>query len=266
MKIGFIGVGNMASAIIKGVLSQGSFTKRDIYCYDVNTERLDDFAQENMINTVASNEELIEQVDLILLAIKPNLFKTVLPSLKDSLQKKQPIIVSIAAGIQLETIEKLVGDNLAIIRIMPNVNALIKESVSAICYNEKTTQKHLVVAKTIFNAVGKTFMIAEKDFAAFTAIGGCGPAFVFMFIDALATGGLKNGIPKDVATEIAIQTVLGSAKMLQESDKHAAQLIDMVCSPGGSTIAGVASLEENSFKSTMIQALEATIKRDQEMR
>lgn len=267
MKIGFIGAGNMAGAIIKGIVSMGHTQPGDIYCHDVLPEKMDSMKAETGINLCRSNTELVDKADVVVLAVKPHFFQSVLSPISGQLSQKAPLIVSIAAGKTLETIQALLGPGacLPIVRVMPNVNAMIGEGVAAICGNSNASEEQVRYVMEMFGAVGTSIRLAEKDFGVFTALAGSSPAFTYLFIDALARGGVKNGLPKDLATRIAAQTVLGSARMVLESKECPWSLIDKVCSPGGTTISGLMSLEESAFPASVMKCVDAVVARDQEM-
>jgi pyrroline-5-carboxylate reductase len=267
MKIGFIGAGNMAGAVMKGIISKGFIRPEDIYVFDVETDKLNEFTIETGSNACRSNEELVSKVDVVVLGVKPNAISKVLPPLRSTIVNKRPLIVSVAAGTTIEKIHGLIDKNIPIpiIRVMPNVNAMIGEGMSAICGNEEVNQEQIDYILNMFNSVGLAIELEEAYFSIFTAISGSAPAYAYLFIDSLARGALKAGMTKEQATFVAAQTVLGSAKMILESNEAPWVLIDKVCSPGGTTIAGLCALEEGNFISTVVKGVEATIKRDQEM-
>ncbi len=265
MKIGFIGVGNMALAIIKGMIKKDFVAAKDIHCFNRTYHKLEKIAQELNITSHKTIDEVIENVDVLVLAVKPQNFDQILSEYHEKILEKGCIVVSVAAGYSIEQLEVHLSDKVSIIRVMPTVAALVNESVSSVCANKTALKEEIDYVLEMFDSVGYTYQIDEKDITAFTAITGCSVAFTLMYINALASGGLKNGLAKDVASKAAAQSVLGSAKMALASDEHVGSLIDMVTSPGGTTIAGVAKLHENAFTSTMIQAVDATIKRDKEI-
>jgi len=262
MKIGFIGAGNMAGAIIKGIVAQKFANVSDIFCYDALEEKLAAFVAETNVNASASNEALVKASDIVVLAVKPNVLDVLLPQLRSRLSDQKPLLVSIAAGTNLEKLQALTSPDLAIVRVMPNVNATIGAGVAAVCGNNNVTKEQVQLVLELFRAVGTAMELPEKDFSTFTAIAGSSPAYAFLFIDALSRGAVKNGLPKDIATRIAAQAVLGSAKMILESGESPWNLIDKVCSPGGTTIAGLMALEEGSFLSTVVKSVDATIQKD----
>ena len=267
MKIGFIGTGSMARAIIKGLISTGFARSGDIFCSDVDRDSLASFAGQTGILQSPSNQNVALDSDVLVLAVKPQHIHEVLSEIRTQLGQSKPLLVSIVAGVSLENLETLSGkDNaLSVVRVLPNVNAMIGAGVAAVCGNGAATREQIATVLGMFNAVGLAVEIQEHDFAAYAAIAGCSPAFSFLFIDALSRGGVKNGLSKELATRIAAQAVLGSARMVLESGQHPWELIDSVCSPGGTTVAGVVAMEERAFLATVVEGVDATIRRDKEL-
>lgn len=267
MKIGFIGTGNMATAIIKGIIEKEFIAAKDIYLFDVMTEKVQDFAKEIGAHACASNPELMKEVDAVVLSVKPNIIEKVLLETKDLILEKKPLLISIAAGTPTE---KLYGflqttENIPVVRVMPNVNAMIGKGAAAICGNPFASEEQVNYVIEMFQAVGLAWRLPEKDFSNFTALASSSPAYAYLFIDSIARAGVKNGLPKELATEIAAQAVLGSAEMILTSGENPWTLIDRVCSPGGTTVAGLVALEDEAFISTVIKGIDATIAKDQEM-
>lgn len=267
MSVGFIGFGNMSSAIISGMLANEFLTADDVVVFDPAPQTADR-AAELGITVAASNEELVNQVDTVVLAIKPQMFAKVLPPLAELLAERKTLVVSIAAGTPIKKLEDILGRtgvSQPLVRVMPNVNAMIGAGMAAVAGNSAATKEQVEFVVEIFNAVGAAIEIPEESFSTYTAIAGSAPAFAFLFIDALSRGALKAGMPKEMATQIAAQTVMGSAKMVLESDDSPWTLIDKVCSPGGTTIAGLMALEDGGLVSNVVNTVEATIARDQEL-
>lgn len=256
MKIGFIGVGKMSTAIIKG-LSQ---TEHDIIISGSSPDRSKEIGQELGLAYTNSHQELLDQVDLVILGIKPQLFPTVL----STLSFKQPIL-SMAAGITLERLADLTNSDLPLLRIMPNINAQILASTTAICGNDKVSDELLTTAKGICDSFGVTFDVAEKDFDAFTALAGSSPAFIALFIEALAKSGVKNGMPKDTALAIVSQTVQATAQNILLGTDSPHDLIDKICSPGGTTIAGLMELEKKRLTYAISSAIDKTIEKAKQL-
>ncbi len=266
MKVGFIGAGNMGGAILKGFIGQDIVCAQDIYVIRKNAELLDKMAEELGINPCQSYGELIEKSDIVFLAVKPVMFPEILGKISDDLNKYKPLLVSMAAGLEIADIERMAEFKGSIIRIMPNINAEIAMSATAYCGNQACSQHELDAVEMLFSGIGLATQVSENLFPVFTAIAGCSPAFVFMFIDALARGAVKNGMNKKQALDVAAQAVLGSAAMFLKSGQHPFELVDKVCSPGGTTIAGVCQLQEYKFDSAVVSAVDATIARDKELR
>lgn len=267
MKIGFIGTGNMASAIIKGIIKNNFVASTDIYLFDVMTEKVNIFSKENNTNVCASTSELISSVDTVVLSVKPNIIEKILTENRKMIIEAKPLLISIAAGTPTQKIYNFLNtnDKIPIIRVMPNVNAMIGKGAAAVCGNIFTSNEHINSTLEMFKSVGLAWSLPEKDFSNFTALAGSSPAYAYLFIDSISRAGVKNGLPKDLCNEIAAQAVLGSAAMLIESKENPWTLIDRVCSPGGTTIAGLMALEDESFISTVVKGIDATIIKDQEM-
>lgn len=267
MRTGFIGAGNMAQAIIKGMLARNFLRAEDIAAADKDGDKLRRFCAAHDIRPQASNEELAAGVEAIVLAVKPSQFSDMLPPLRAIVRERRPLVISIAAGVTLDTLDMLLDGRgeLPLIRVMPNVNAQIGLSMSALCGNRAVTPAHLEWTESLFAALGRTLRLEESLFAAFSAVACASPAFTFMFIEALARGGLKAGLSKQEAVLAAAQAVLGSAGLVLESGQAPCLLADTVCSPGGTTIAGVAALEESGFTAALMRAVEAAVNRDKEL-
>ena len=261
MKIGFIGIGNMGCAILRGFLN-GGFNNENIFIYDVNIDKCESIKNQYKINVCSNLEYLIKEVNLLILAVKPDVILNLLSNVKEHIIKFKPTIVSIAAGTEISKISDAIGDKeISIFRVMPNINAEISHSTSSYCYvNLEQSEVDKIVS--LFKSIGSVYYIPEEKFNIFTAIAGCGPAYVYLFLDSMAKGAQKLGLNKKEALNIAIDTLIGSAKMLKNSDKHCWELIDNVCSPGGITIEGVCILEENNFQQTIVKTIEKTVEKD----
>lgn len=260
MEIGFIGCGNMATAIINGIIATNTVNEKEIYIYDVFEGATNSLKAKHEVNVCDSECDIAKKCDAIILAVKPNIIASVLEKIKDDTKDK--LIISIAAGKKIEFIQGYLFDDSRIIRVMPNINATVGEAISAYTANANATDDDKALAESIFNGVGETIYLDEKQFALFGVLGGCSPAFSYMFIDELARAGVKNGMPKDVALKIAAQAVYGSAKMIMESDEHPYKLVDKVCSPGGTTIEGVTSLQADGFDKAIHNAVDKALEKD----
>ena len=263
-KIGFIGCGNMGKAMISGIIASKKINTENILVSTKSINSKEFIEKEFNINVTLNNEEVVRFSDILVLAIKPNMFREVIEEIKDKI-KKETIIVSIAAGITIDNLENLIGDEYKIVRTMPNTPALVREAISAICYNKNINNEDLDEVINIFNMFGKCEIIEEKYFHGFIALCGSSPAYVFMFIEAMADAAVKLGIPRNKAYKMAEQAILGSAKLALETGKHPGELKDMVRSPGGTTIEAVTELENGNFRSTIIKALEKCAEKSKNM-
>ncbi|WP_435299785.1 pyrroline-5-carboxylate reductase [Timonella sp. A28] len=264
--VGFIGIGNMASAIIAGLIDGGLVAPHDIVVSSATATRREAFAARTGVRALDSNAQVAAESDLLILAVKPQKFAEVSAEIYDDIAANEPLVVSIAAGLSLADLAELLGAHTRIARVMPNVNSRIGQGMSAVCANEHATKTDVASVVTAFESIGEVVTIPESQFSAFTAIAGSSPAFAFLFIDALARGAVAAGMPKPEATRIAAQAVLGSAALVKSSESSPWDLIDQVCSPGGTTVAGLLSLESNAFLATVAEAVAATVARDQELR
>lgn len=262
MKLGFIGAGNMGGAIFKGFIAKEVVAPKDIYVIRNNKEALLKQAEMYSITPADNYAEVVANSDILFLAVKPVMFPTVITQLQELINKHKPLLVSMAAGLTLESIGNMLGFEHPIVRIMPNINAEICMSTTAYCGNSLVTQEQLETIHNLFSAIGMAVSVPENQFAIFTAIAGCSPAYVYLFIDSLAKGAQKAGMNKKQALDIAASAVLGSTQMLINSDNHPWELIDKVCSPGGTTIEGVCTLEEYKFESAVVKAVENSINKD----
>ena len=259
MKVGFIGAGNMAGAILRG-MTAGGFSGNDLLVYDTDAAKLAALFEECGVRICDSGTEVAEGADVLLLAVKPQVFPDVLPELAPILRQECPLVISIAAGKTLASIEAFTGPGLPIVRVMPNLNARVGEAMSAFCGNAQVTEEHRGTVRLIFETVGEVMELDERYFSAYSAIAGCSPAFTFLYVDALAGAAVRYGIPKDAALKIAEQAVLGSARLLKESGDHPRALMDAVCSPGGTTIEGVRALVRGGFEAAVQDAVEAALR------
>ncbi len=262
MKLGFIGAGNMGGAIIKGLIKSGKIPAENINVTEKDTNILHTLAKEQGIKPCAGYKELTDNSDIVFMAVKPVVFPSVIDDIKEYIREKRPLLISMAAGITTESIEDMLGFKTPIVRMMPNINAEILMSATALCKNDAADDKDMDTARDILNAIGMTAIIDEGMFAVFSAIAGCSPAYVYLFIDSLAKGAQKMGMNKKQALEIAAAAVSGSAAMFTRSGAHPWELIDKVCSPGGTTIEGVCTLEEYKFSSAVVKAVENSVLKD----
>ena len=262
--IGFIGCGNMAKAMIGGIVKSKLISSDMIYASDLTKETLQLAKSEFGINITTDSLEIAKIVDIIVIAVKPNIYDTVLSSIKDVLNTEK-IVVTIAAGKTIDSIEKVIGNDMKIVRTMPNTPALVNEGMSALCRNKNITDEDLNTVKSIFDSFGKSEVVSENMIDAVIGVSGSAPAYVFMFIEAMADAAVSAGMPRKQAYKFASQAVMGSAKMVLESGKHPGELKDMVCSPGGTTIEAVKTLEEKGLRNAVIKAMEDCIEKSKEM-
>jgi pyrroline-5-carboxylate reductase len=262
-KIGFIGGGNMAEAIIKGLLS-GGVPPGNILVAEPVEQRKIHLTEHYGVGTTGNNSDATLFGDIIILAVKPQTCMEALRAMKSDISEGK-LFISIMAGVQTKTIEEEISERARVIRVMPNTPALVLEAASAIAPGARATQSDLSLAMEIFNLLGSACTIQEKLMDAVTGLSGSGPAYVFAFIEALSDAGVKNGLPRDVATRLAAQTVFGSAKMVIETGEHAALLREKVTSPGGTTITGMHVLEKEGFSGIVMTAVDAATSRSTEL-
>ncbi len=265
MKYGFIGAGNIATALIHGAVKSGKVDPTDIIIYNKNTTVQEKIVELTGVIGFSRGEDVATSADVLFFAVKPNVLVDLLPAYNEVLTEssKPPVIVSVAAGVELSLLTKLLEDKtLPIVRAMPNLNSYVGEGISAYCGNENALGWHKDIVANFLKSSGKALELEEKHFGTFAALAGSSPAFGYLFIDSIAKAAHKHGMKKQDALKIAAQAILGSAKMLLESDEHPAALIDKVCSPGGMTIEGIVSLQDRAFESTVVRSLEAVINKN----
>lgn len=261
MKVGFIGLGNMAKAIIGGILKNEIVAANDILGSAKTAETKEKVQKEYGITVLADNRAVAAESDVLFLAVKPIFFPEVMEEIKACI-KDTTLVISVAAGKTVEFIEKGLGNpNLKIIRTMPNTPALVGEGCTGVCVNDNVKDDDVELAMKILSSFGKAYLVPERLMDVVGAVSGSSPAFVFMFIEAMADGAVAGGMPRKQAYEFAAQAVLGSAKLVLETGKHPGELKDMVCSPGGTTIEGVKVLEECSLRGSVMDAMEAVLEK-----
>lgn len=265
MKIGFIGTGNMANAMIKGMLNAETVTAQNIFAFDIDSAKLLMCAEKYGINSAASANEITDKCSAVFIAIKPADFPNLLKQLDESIKTNNPLIISIAAGTDINYISTFLSSTPALVRIMPNINATVGEAMTAYCTNSKVNAGQIKLIEKLCSSFGDVIALDEKYFPIFGVIAGAAPAFAYMFIDELARAAVKLGMNKKQALQIAAQTVLGSAKLVLESDEHPYELIDRVCSPGGITIEGITALQEFGFSNAITQAVERAYQKDSKL-
>ncbi len=263
-RIGLIGCGNMGGAIIKGLISSGVVPAEGVMASTVS--EMDAARMQDMygIRTTFDNTDIVSFADIIILAVKPNIFPVVIPQIRDLVRDDQ-LIISIAAGQTIRKIEDAFAKPIHLIRVMPNTPAMVEASMSALCRNSLITDEEMAVALLIFNSFGEAEVIDEHLMDAVTGVSGSSPAYVYMMIEAMADAAVADGMPRALAYKFAAQSVLGAAKMVLETGKHPGELKDAVCSPGGTTIAAVAVLEEEGFRNAVIKGQRACVQKSREM-
>jgi len=264
-KICFIGTGNMGEALVSGLIQSGSSEPENIICTDAREDRLDYIRQTYGVVTLQDNLEAIEGAEIIIYAVKPQIIAPVLQETNKALDMTK-LIISVAAGVPLEAIEELLKKDLRLIRVMPNVPAFVKAGATAIACGRHVLKDDLKLAHAIFDSVGASVYIPENYLMdAVTGLSGSGPAYVFLIVDALADAGVRVGLSRRDSLFLAIQTVLGAATLLKETQEHPGKLKDMVTSPGGTAIAGLHTLEEGGLRTTLINAVQAATERSKEL-
>jgi pyrroline-5-carboxylate reductase len=263
-RVGFIGAGKMASALARGLTQAGFTTPQRIMASDVYAAARESFSAQSGGRAVASNTEVIAHSDIVVLAVKPQQFREVLDELREKIGPHH-LIISIAAGMPLATMTAALGQARRLVRVMPNTPCLVGASASAYCLGGSATREDAALTANLLEAVGLAFELPEHQLDAVTGLSGSGPAFVCLVIEALADGGVKMGLPRDVAQKLAAQTVLGTARMVLETGQHPASLKDAVASPGGTTIAGLHELERGALRGSLINAVEAATLRSREL-
>lgn len=255
-KIGFIGMGNMGSAIMKGLLSHG-FGPDALLFTDIDQGRREKIERETGVRAAASNGACAESVRYLVLAVKPQYYPAVLEEIRPVIRPEQ-VIISIAPGKTVEDLKKALGEDCRIVRAMPNTPALLGEGMTGVCYEASLfTEEEEAVLKRFFTSFGKMEIVEERLMDAVVCASGSSPAYVYMMIEALADGAVRCGLPREKAYQMVAQTVAGSAKMVLETGMHPGALKDMVCSPGGTTIAAVGALEQWGFRNALLKATDA---------
>jgi len=265
MKTGFIGAGNMASAIMEGLCSSACLAPQELAVFDVDAKKAVALGDRYGIRVCPDVQTLANSADCIVLAVKPNVIATVLSEISGILREKQPLLLTIAAGKSLSFYADTLGFPVRMVRVMPNINASVLAAVSAYCGSDTATGDDLQFAEKFCASFGTAIALPEKMFPIFGVIGGSAPAYAYLFIDALARAAVQQGMPRAQAQQVAAQMVLGSAKMVLKSDAHPQELIDRVCSPGGTTIEGLLSLQKDGFEAAVANAVRAAADKDKRL-
>ena len=249
MKLGFIGTGNMASAIMGGIIKNQIIPGADLFAPGREKAK-----EQFKIHVTDSNKEVVEKADVIVLSVKPQFYADVIAEIKDGIKAEQ-IVITIAPGKTLAWLSEQFGKDVKIVRTMPNTPAMVGEGMTAACPNEHMTEEETAYVRTLLESFGKVEIVPERLMDTVVSVSGSSPAYVFMLIEAMADAAVSGGMPRPQAYQFAAQAVLGSAKMVLETGKHPGELKDMVCSPAGTTIEAVRVLEERGFRSAVFEAM-----------
>lgn len=262
--IGFLGAGKMATALAKGFIGAGLVTPKQILGADVSEAACAAFAQETGAKTTAFNPDAVNFAEVLILAVKPHQVSGVLGEIRGSFTKKH-LLISIAAGVTLAKLEAGLGTGARVVRVMPNTPALVGASASGFAAGKSALPADAELVSKLLSAVGLAFQVPEPLLDAVTGLSGSGPAYVYLFIEGLSDGGVAAGLPRDMATRLAAQTVLGAAKMVLETGQHPGSLKDMVTSPGGTTIEGIHELEKGKMRGTVMSAVRAATEKSRKL-
>lgn len=264
LNLGFIGIGNMGSALLKGIVKSKLFLPEQIYVFDPDRSKTDSIKTETGVNVLESNEDVVRKCDIIIVAVKPAAVKNVLEPCKRFFDSTK-ILVTIAVGLPISLYKAIIGMEAKIIRTMPNTPALVEKGMTLISCDSNVSTEDVEIISKLFECVGKVELLDEKLMNEVTALTGSSPAYVFMFIEAMADAAVLSGIPRALAYKLASQAVMGSASMVLETGRHPAELKDQVCSPGGTTIEAVSVLEKSGFRNAVIEAMNECVKKAREI-
>jgi pyrroline-5-carboxylate reductase len=263
-RIAFLGSGNMAEAMVKGLLGTGTAAPGDVLCAEPRPERREELARRYGVETFADNVEACDRAELVFLSVKPQIVDPVLEEIAAAVDPKK-LVVSIVAGVSSAAIARKLGAGVRVVRAMPNTAALVGAAATAIARGAHASDADLEQARKIFQSVGTVSVIEEHLMDAVTGLSGSGPAFLFLVVEALSDGGVKMGLPRQVATTLAAQTLIGAGRLVLETGEHPGYLKDQVTSPGGTTIAGMHALEAAGVRGALIAAVEAATRRSHEL-
>ena len=264
-KICIIGTGNMGEALVSGLVGSGSSSPKKIICTDTRESILKAVEEKYGVQTTTSNLEAVKKSDIVIYAVKPQIMAAVIKETVEKLDMSK-LIISIAAGVPMAALESCLNKELRLIRVMPNIAAAVKEAATAVAAGKNASEEDVEIAMSIFDSIGKTVFIKENYLMdAITGLSGSGPAYIFLIVEAMADAGVKVGLSRQEAFFLSAQTVLGAAKMLIQTKEHPGQLRDRVTSPGGTAIAGLATLEEGGLRTTLINAVEVATNRSKQL-
>jgi len=264
MKIAVIGAGNMGSALIKGLVGSKAAAPGSVIAADTNKMRLSEVKQEFKVKTMTGNAEAVRRADVVVLAVKPQILDKVLAEIKKNL-KQDALVLSMAAGYPTTLIEQLLGGKPRVVRAMPNIAAAVGMAATALCRGKHARKKEYDLARAMFLCCGTVVEVEESLMDAVTGLSGTGPMYVFIIIEALSDAGVKVGLGRHIATRLAVQTVLGAAKMVEKTGKHPIFLKDLVTSPGGTAINALYSMEKTGLRAVIMDAVEAATTRSREL-
>ena len=262
--VGFLGAGNMAGALIRGLCAVRTEGAGVIYASDPKPDRLEELAAEHGLHTTADNLELVRHCDVVVLSVKPQIIDRICEQIAPALEPRH-LVVSVAAGVPVSVLESSLPPGTRVVRSMPNTPATVLAGATALAAGTHAKEADVAIARALFEAVGRVVVLEENLLDAVTGLSGSGPAYVMLIIEALADGGVKVGLHRDTALLLAAQTVYGSAKLLLETGEHPGRLKDMVTSPGGTAIAGLHTLESGGLRRTLIDAVETASRRSEEL-
>lgn len=260
----FIGLGNMAGAILRGMVQSKNYEGDTLLGYEPDEGRARQMRDELGVTLAQSCEEAARQGDVVVLAVKPQVMPQVLENIASNL-KPGALVITIAAGLPLSLYAQALGDDVPVVRVLPSINARVLSACSALCPGPAAREEHIALAQSMFASVGTVHTVSEQLLPAFTALAGAAPAFQFQFVDALAAAGVQAGLPRGLSQQIAAEMALGSAKLLLESGEHPRHLMDLVQSPGGTTVEGVHALDRCGFSHAVHQAVRAVIEKDKQL-
>lgn len=263
-KTGFIGAGNMATALIKGLIQSGAYEQDHLFVSDKEEGALKSISTQFDLKNYPSNSKLVRECSIVVLSVKPQNIREVLEEVKGEIRNDQ-VIISIAAGIPLSTIGTIIGKDIPLVRVMPNTPALVQKGVSALAGGALAGPEHMAMARKIFNAVGDTVEVEESMMDAVTALSGSGPGYVFRMMECMVNAGVTVGLEREISTRLVVQTFLGAAHLAKDSEHSLARLREMVTSPGGTTAEGLATFNRMGLEEMTAKAIEAACKRSVEL-
>ncbi len=262
--VGFLGAGNMASALVQGILESGTRTPETLGASDMDREKLESISNRFGIRVFSNNRELVRDSSTVILCVKPQQLEQVLEEARNEFREDH-LVISIAAGVPLERIRSVIGKDLPLVRVMPNTPALIQMGMSALARGSGAGPEHMALARALFDAAGETVEVEEAMMDAVTAVSGSGPGYIFRIMDAMVEGGAAVGLDREISLKLVIQTFLGAAQLAKSSEESLSRLREMVTSPGGTTAAGLEALDAMGLEEMMGRTVEAAYRRSLEL-